>query len=33
MLTLIVCLVLALSFSLAVALLIQRLEGGSEQDS
>jgi len=32
MLTVLVCLVLALSFSLAVALLIQRLEGGSQSD-
>jgi hypothetical protein len=33
MLTVLVCLVLALSFSLALALLIQRLESGSEQES
>jgi hypothetical protein len=33
MLTVVVCLVLALSFSLAVALLIQRVESSSEQDS
>ena len=32
MLTLLVCLVLALSFSLALALLIQRLEGGPENE-
>jgi len=33
MLTVLVCLVLALSFSLALALLIQRLEGGSGRES
>jgi hypothetical protein len=33
MLTVIVCLALALSFSIALALLIQRLEGGSEHEN
>jgi preprotein translocase subunit SecG len=33
MLTVVICLVLALSFSLALALLIQRLEGGSKEES
>jgi preprotein translocase subunit SecG len=32
MLTVLVCLVLALAFSLAVALLIQRVEGSSRSD-
>jgi hypothetical protein len=32
MLTVLVCLALALSFSLALAMLIQRLEGGSDQE-